>query len=207
MLGCCDRYEFDDLVVLKIVNGPFKTNCYLIEKQTNRYLIDPGLDVNLICDVLKSVNIDKIDKILCTHGHFDHAAGCNMLSKEFGATPYLHSADFKIAKTGKFQMMMCGVDHQYTVPSFTPIEKLCDPFISIYHVPGHTPGSVAIKVDELYFTGDTLYLDIIPESKLPGYDKDSLRNSEVFLRNLIGLNSFVLSGHGRIGKINDQKCV
>lgn len=49
--------------------GPLQTNCYILEKQNEVILIDPGDDFNRIKDV---VGNRKVVACLLTHAHFDH---------------------------------------------------------------------------------------------------------------------------------------
>ena len=50
-----------------------------------RIIIDPWFDENPVSDV-KADEIDGVDFILCTHGHFDHFADAIPLAKRTGAT-------------------------------------------------------------------------------------------------------------------------
>ncbi len=49
-----------------------------------RIIIDPWFDENPVSDV-KTADIDGVDFILCTHGHFDHFADAIPLAKKTGA--------------------------------------------------------------------------------------------------------------------------
>jgi L-ascorbate metabolism protein UlaG (beta-lactamase superfamily) len=50
-----------------------------------RIVIDPWFDENPVSDV-KADEVDDVDFILCTHGHFDHFADAIPLAKRTGAT-------------------------------------------------------------------------------------------------------------------------
>jgi L-ascorbate metabolism protein UlaG (beta-lactamase superfamily) len=50
-----------------------------------RIMIDPWLDENPAADI-KAADVDKLDYILVSHGHFDHFADCIPLAKRTGAT-------------------------------------------------------------------------------------------------------------------------
>ena len=50
-----------------------------------RVVIDPWFDENPVSDV-KAAEIQELDFILCTHGHFDHFADAIPLAKRTGAT-------------------------------------------------------------------------------------------------------------------------
>lgn len=63
------------------------------------------------------------------------------------------------------------------------------------HTPGHTKGSVCIMMDNILFTGDTLFAGDVGRTDLPGGDPDALRRS---LRLLYTLphDYIVYPGHG-----------
>ena len=50
-----------------------------------RVIIDPWFDESPVADI-KVADIDEVDFILCTHGHFDHFADAIPLAKKTGAT-------------------------------------------------------------------------------------------------------------------------
>lgn len=55
--------------VTKLEVGNLETNCYILEKDGNALIIDPGAEPVLIKDKLSNL---KIVGILITHDHFDH---------------------------------------------------------------------------------------------------------------------------------------
>ena len=70
-------------------------------------------------------------------------------------------------------------------------------------MPGHTPGSSAIAVDSLLFSGDSLYARHIGLSKLPGEDHNQLRDSLNRLFGWISGQVLVLPGHGGEATIDE----
>ena len=52
-----------------IVVGPLDTNCYLVEKNNEVIIIDPGDDFNKIKE---AIGDRKVVSCLLTHAHFDH---------------------------------------------------------------------------------------------------------------------------------------
>jgi L-ascorbate metabolism protein UlaG (beta-lactamase superfamily) len=57
----------------------------LTTEDGTRIIIDPWFDENPVSDV-KADEIEGVDYILCTHGHFDHFADAIPLAKRTGAT-------------------------------------------------------------------------------------------------------------------------
>ena len=53
----------------KVVTGYLDENCYIISKDNNCLIVDPGDDYP---DILKAVGDKKVLAVLITHSHFDH---------------------------------------------------------------------------------------------------------------------------------------
>ena len=61
-------------------------SCFtLVTDEGTRILLDPFLDHNPKADV-KADQIDKVDFILCSHGHGDHFSDCVPIARRTGAT-------------------------------------------------------------------------------------------------------------------------
>ena len=65
---------------------PFQQNCSILVCQATNMaaVVDPGGDVALIRRAVEQTGA-KVEKILLTHGHADHAGGAAELSEVFGA--------------------------------------------------------------------------------------------------------------------------
>src|SRR5689334_15606698 len=64
------------LKVLIIPVTPFQQNCSLVfnEESKRGAIVDPGGDVPTILKAIEQSGV-KVEKILLTHGHIDHAGG------------------------------------------------------------------------------------------------------------------------------------
>ena len=61
-------------------------SCFTLETdEGTRIMIDPWLDENPTADI-KAKDVEKLDYILVSHGHFDHFADCVALAKRTDAT-------------------------------------------------------------------------------------------------------------------------
>ena len=76
--------------------------------------------------------------------------------------------------------------------------------VFIRHTPGHTPGSVCLLVQDVLFSGDTLFAGSCGRTDLPGGDWATITKSLKRLAALEG-NFWVYSGHGPTSTLRDEK--
>jgi len=76
--------------------------------------------------------------------------------------------------------------------------------LEVIHTPGHTPGSICIKVEDMLFSGDTLFRGSIGRTDLYGGSKNDMETS---LEKLSKLDEDlkVLPGHGSATTIAKEK--
>ena len=77
-----------NLIVDKIVTGPFQENCFIVwnENQNEAILIDPGDEHQLIIDQIEEKNLTPI-AILNTHAHLDHIGAVSKLKETYRRLP------------------------------------------------------------------------------------------------------------------------
>jgi hydroxyacylglutathione hydrolase len=191
-------------------NGPFMVNTYLLEDNLSAIVIDPGHDIAELLTYTSLHNLD-ITHILITHGHIDHVAGLNFLKKQY---PLLKSMighhDIDILKQISVQSRMFGLAD---IDDIKIDEELpdcgnfkCGKFdFIIYHVPGHSKGSLCFKLDNFIFTGDTLFAGAIGRSDLFGGNHNQLiQNIREKLLTLSN-NTVIYPGHGEKSTIGIEK--
>lgn len=168
--------------IKKFTVGFLQTNCYLIydEDAKTGFLIDPGLFDKGIEKEIKKNGI-HVKNIINTHGHPDHTSG----NGEFGYPVLIHEGDGGTLKDGD-------------------VIKGGDISLEVIHTPGHTPGSISLKMGDKIFTGDTLFKDGVGRTDLAGGSTEKLIDS---LKRLMAFdNSFeILPGHGPSSTIGDEK--
>ncbi|HUN50933.1 MAG TPA: MBL fold metallo-hydrolase, partial [Candidatus Sulfotelmatobacter sp.] len=128
---------------------PFRQNCSVIwcEETMRGAVVDPGGDLDQVMAVVLEHEV-KLEKILLTHGHMDHAAGTAALAGEFNLPiEGPHEAD---------KFWIDGIPQaaaRYGFPParvFTPDRWLHHGdtvsvgamTLDVLHCPGHTPGHV-----------------------------------------------------------------
>jgi len=196
--------------------GPLATNCYLIgdEETGEAAVIDPGGNVAEIRLLLARHKLTPT-LIINTHAHFDHVGGNKELSE--GYDPNLpiviHDAEKEWLLNLEQNSMMFGVrvpnspEASRTVDEGDTIEVGQGIVLDVLHTPGHSPGSISLKVrgEPMVFVGDLLFMGSIGRTDFPGGDYDLLINNVKEKIFPLGDDVKVLSGHGPPTTVGREK--
>lgn len=184
--------------------GPIGTNCYLLEEESQKVLaiIDPGEEAKRIQQAVFESGC-TVKYILLTHGHYDHTTAVPELHKAYpDAEIYIHAADANGAGSQLYPLagQVSGLKH-YTEGDQL---ELGGHTISVLHTPGHSPGSVVLRVEDVLFTGDTLFAGSCGRTDLPGGSYTQIMRSLRRLGQLEG-NFHVCPGHDRTSTLEQER--
>ncbi len=197
------------------VQGVFAENTYLyIDDLSNAgFLIDPGAQAGLIYDTIVS-NGWKIEKILLTHGHFDHIGAAELLREKLVAPIYVYPSDApyltdpRLNLSGSSGAPVTVTHYEYLHDGEVIKLKENNSFtLRVIHTPGHTPGSVTFYTarDHAAFVGDTLYQHGPGLTNFPGGDRRELEDSIVNkILTLPGV-TVLLSGHSSPITVDEER--
>lgn len=152
----------------------------------------------------------KLKYILLTHGHFDHVLGVNTFKKLYGCKVLIHKNDeIMLQNVDKFSSSFGfnKAEAQHADGYAEENQSICfgGHEIRIIHTPGHSQGSVCYLVDDMLFSGDTLFKECVGRTDLYGGDFDELkRNIENKLFTLEGRTK-VFPGHGEFSTIEHER--
>jgi glyoxylase-like metal-dependent hydrolase (beta-lactamase superfamily II) len=185
----------------------FNVNCYLINYKNNFFLIDPGSEYQRIKKYILEKKI-KLDFILNTHGHYDHIGAVNDLIMELGIPFYIHEKEEDIIKdpqknlSSDFDLNGLSLT-TYNLIKGNHIDNFLNKDIEIMNFPGHTPGSILIKIENCLFTGDVLFNGSIGRTDLPGGSSEEM---EISLRKIKTLDKKlkILPGHGPESTLEEE---
>jgi glyoxylase-like metal-dependent hydrolase (beta-lactamase superfamily II) len=151
--GAADTRELPGLTITKVAVGPMDNNAYLLRcTQTGELaLIDAANEADTLLRLIGDV---PLATIITTHQHWDHHAALREVQQSTGAATVAHPQD----APGLPIPVTRPVHHGDTV-------AVGDAILSVIHLRGHTPGSIALVYDgggELadqphLFTGDSLF--------------------------------------------------
>jgi len=191
-------------------------------------VIDPGEEGGRIIAFLDQHKLFP-SYIILTHGHFDHIGAVSALAKEYrpkgrseqssGVTIAIHATDAEYLGPDAYSAHNRSI--RAVFGNSVSIETLLDPQPSpdkllkegdtigpftVLHLPGHTPGSIALwdEKEGVLFSGDTLFCGGYGRTDLPGGDEKQLYASLMRLFDMNG-DIQVYPGHDGITTIKNEK--
>lgn len=133
-----------------IVVGPLETNCYLLIKEKNCLIIDPGAEAEVI---KKAIGNYQVVGIIITHYHFDHIGALEELRNEYQTKVY----DFHNLQEGN-----------NTIQNFT---------FEVLFTPGHKEDSISLLFHKDMFVGDFIFENSIGRTDLEGGNFEEMKKS------------------------------
>lgn len=163
------------------------TNTYFyIDEQTQiGFLIDPAAEADKLLQII-SENNWNIEKILLTHGHFDHIGAVQQISDTLQipyfiivqGEQYLTNPQFNLSIMTPEPIVLSQAQYLNDGDIIT-LSSASQAQLKIIATPGHTSDS-AIYYDQnnkLAFVGDTIFKDSYGATHFPGGDFSQLMNS------------------------------
>ena len=172
--------------------APLYTNTFLIvTDQKHGILIDAAAEPETYKKALAEQGA-TLTHILLTHGHYDHVGAVAALRRETGCKVYLDPAD--ALGNDLYPLKSSDIDEAWPVSGSLAIDELT---FTVYHTPGHTPGSVVLALGKLLFCGDTLFAGSCGRTDMPGGSGIRMQQSlSMLAESDLRDDAQVLPGHG-----------
>ena len=195
--GPPDIRDTGPLTITKLSVGPMDNNAYFLRcvSTGDVLLIDAANEPDRL---LAALGDERLGRIVTTHQHFDHWQALPEMVAATGAPVFAHPAD-----AGELPVTVSG-----------PLEdgdevRLGDCSLSVIHLVGHTPGSIALLYrgpDRPHlFTGDSLFPGGVGRTTSPA-DFESLINDvskKVF--EALPDETWVYPGHGKDTRLGVER--
>jgi glyoxylase-like metal-dependent hydrolase (beta-lactamase superfamily II) len=182
--------------------GPLQCNCTILgdSKSGRGYVFDPGGNPELIMAAVTRLGL-TIEALIHTHAHLDHFLAAGALREQTGARIYLQKDDKFLWDALESQCAMFGVpyvpvpDPDHWLEHEEPLDCGAG---SCIHTPGHTPGSMSFyfEASRLLIAGDTLFLNSVGRTDLPGGNMNQLVESIQTRLYTLDENTIIVTGHG-----------
>ena len=193
------------MYIKKFVLGLYKSNCYIIYKNQNAIIIDPGYESEEVIKFIDENNLN-IQAIYITHGHIDHVGGVKLLKSKYKTKVYAPLKDQIWLITSNYNRL------GYEIPVDDYVEEgyilhLDDHVFEVIETPGHSLGGTILcdMQNQLCFSGDTLFFETIGRTDLPFSSFAEIEKSIKKMYKLLPNQTKLYPGHGRPTTIGHEK--
>ena len=192
-----------------IVNTYF----YIDDETRHGFLIDPGDEADKILKICAENNF-TIEKILLTHGHYDHIGAVNQIQYALNI-PAVMNVNGKIyAENPKWNCSIylggeIKLDNIIFLDDGSQINLEANKNfgVKMIYTPGHTLDGVIYysAKDKVAFVGDTIFKNSYGRYDLPGGDMQTLFNSIRTKILTLPADTTLLSGHTPSTTVESEK--
>ena len=184
------------MMVYNLILGLYRVHCYILEEEGQVVLIDPGARGDLIEARLRALGSPQVLAIILTHGHVDHTSAASDLADTYGCPVYAHPLEEAVIRLKRLVPRAYVKAFDVRTRDLEEGPLRVGPFdLTIYHMPGHSPGHLVIACQNHLFTGDLLFRGTVGTTDTFGGSQADLHRS---LNSLLAWpdETLVHPGHG-----------
>ncbi|WP_294219371.1 MBL fold metallo-hydrolase [uncultured Chryseobacterium sp.] len=191
-------------------------NTYILyNEHQNAWLIDPGnsneQETRAIENFISEKGL-KVRKILLTHAHIDHVMGLQWAFDTFKVPVVMHQEDKEVLDMFQISGMRFDMNLNHIHADLEYINEgdeldLDGETFAVYHVPGHSPGSIVYhhKNQKFMISGDVLFEGSIGRTDLYKGNYEQLISGIKNKLFILDDETQVFSGHGNPTTIGFEK--
>ncbi|MEO6088807.1 MAG: MBL fold metallo-hydrolase [Umezawaea sp.] len=200
--GPAARRTLDALTITKISVGPMDNNAYLLVcRATNEaLLVDAAADPERLSDLVgHAQDRPRLKTIVTTHQHADHWQALGAVAGANGANTVAHELDAGPLPVPPDQF----VSHGDTV-------TVGEVPLTVIHLRGHTPGSIALLYQDPaghghLFTGDSLFPGGVGRTRSPEDFESLINDVSTRIFDELPDDTWFYPGHGDDSTLGEQK--
>lgn len=192
---------------------PTNVYFYVDEESKHGFIIDPGAEAAKLKKVAEERGF-VIEKILLTHGHFDHIAAVNELQEAWGAEVYMQENGKIYAENPAWNLSnQLGAGITLHDVNYLPDDAVItlkdkpDFQLQLRHVPGHTSDGCIYysEQDGIAFVGDCVFRESYGRTDLPGGDEETLLSKITERILTLPEETVLLSAHSEETTVEHEK--
>lgn len=187
-------FEDGDLRIVKVgPMGPYNNNAYLVRDAGSgkALLVDMPLQTSTLLDAIAAEG--NVDSIAVTHWHPDHWASYDAVRAATAAPVLVGDKEIKVPEERIDRRVRDGEEL-----------RVGSARVTVLHTPGHTPGSISLRIGRAVISGDTLF-DGGPGRTSAKGDLEVLIRSIVDKLHPLPDDTVVLPGHGENTTIGESR--
>ena len=186
---------------------------YIDEKSLHGFLIDPGAQADKVIKIIQN-NHWIIEKILLTHGHFDHIGAVQYLSSELRIPYFIHQNGLQYLTNPElnlstlFSSPISLFEASYLNDNdVVPLNAAHSFSLRVIHCPGHTQDSVIYYdiQNSVAFSGDVIFQEGYGRTDLPGGNQQLLLQNIKYKILTLPSHTILYPGHGLSTTVEEQK--
>jgi len=191
--------------IITLQVGMMGNNCYLVyDENRTAVCIDPGFDAKKILNEIK-INELSLEKIILTHGHFDHISAAEEVRINTNAEVIAYRDEREVIEND-----MLRKQFRYELPkNVTYIGEeaiICGSLkFKVIHTPGHTKGGICLLADNCLFSGDTIFKQYIGRCDMPTGDIKMITNSIINKIFTLPAGTVIYPGHNASTTVGYEK--
>ena len=193
---------------------PENAHFFIDDESLHGFLIDPGAEAEKLLQIISEKNL-VIEKILLTHGHFDHIGAVTEIQNKLKIPVFAHELgkDYLFNPTKNLSRFTVEKEMKLAEVNFLSdgdlicLEKNSEFNLQLIHTPGHTTDGATFysKKNSLAFVGDTIFKNSFGRTDFPGGSFETLIQSIKTKIFALPDETILYSGHGENTSVGYEK--